>query len=777
MIRHVGSMVFVVLLLLGGRSGAEESSPKMRAKQLLAARSAAEGLIEGRDQMGADSGGSTAVLIEKRLHDAMLDDSKTHADPKESRGLCRERTNDEVLQALNVLEVNVLESAAQHSPLPVSREVLFDSVGVSRESFRKAALEHYAERHADRLFTQARKRAVERQLRETSLRVGYPPQDHLNVMLSEIAEKKPAKPLRRADILSCEQALEENLGIDKLVLLSEVRTRLSQLALQVLGEIADQYAGQADALKKAADASETAALVSSERIAARLLSAAASRVEQDRSEPNRDAATTLYDVFACVRLLVEAQSLELEKRFLSLHAAGTDCMWPTDVDIDKTIRADIKGHRASEASRTLLRDAFQAEAARRIVTGYVEGGGIPDGSRDALVQRLVAHVTDDEACRKAFEASIQKRLDAGATAVRETISAMQAEDMLAELASVERLGERTVDWLYETERLGVFKSLEAAEEVLRSKEGLRVRAVLESPRLEEADALLLERLNALVVPAEVAHKKQRSLIQKLAREWQNALKQDVAEGVSLSSIRKRWRAEIDARYTNWVASAASVYVTLFPSSVAELEKVLRQHYVSVVESQSVEVKTTEKAMDATQEIETDQRPTEIEEKKLNVPDDEESSAASDSGGSEAVTPMEEALMFARRAPVSLVLSDIGPGSCELRVSYGELGRQRAVQFAPDAADAAVDTIVGGVDPKTLLEALSLRRPRKGFLGIGRRSPDPVDVVVVVESRQVRYRTMVRVREHLGALLEEVSKAEGLDLPEMEWTAASEMPSE
>ncbi len=765
----VGTLTVVAMVLLCGVVAV--GSPKDEAKRILALRSAAEAMAEGRDALVKDAEGKVSVLIENELHEAMLVSPAQHAAPRESAALCRELVRGSAQRSLAALERAALETAKGHSPLPVTREALFKAVGIAPDAFYEAGVKQYVGGHAETLYKAARKRAVERQLRETSLRVGYPSQERADALLVELAKKAgPGRALKRADILKLEPRLQQELGLDKLPLFDEVTTRLRQLSLQVLGGVADQYASQVKAIEKAGSAPESAALVSSERIAPRLIAASQQAAQQERDRPNRDEAVRVYDTFTCVETFAQQKAVALEISALAAYATESGCSWPAESDVEAAVRSDISLHRDPVKSRTALADGFRDRAREQLATAYLAARDGVD--RDALYPRMSTHLKKERACRDAFDQALGACVAAHSQTARDKIATEQAAPLLAELKPVERLSDQTIDWLSVMEHLHPFESLEKARAFVSSKEGLGASHMPTGPVLHEAEERLLARINGLLSPAAEAHAKQKSLILQLAKAWEDALKQDVAAGVALSELRKRWRSEVDARYAAFLEKRDLIYASLFPSNVTELEKILRQHYESLKQKVEVELLAAEKTKDATQEVRTEETPTEVREKRMEVPDDEEEASAS--GGGSGVAEMEEAMAFARRAAVAIVLRDVDDNTCELAVSYGELGQERIVRFEPGADDDVIATIVAGMDPEMLVQALGLERPRGGFLGFGRKRRDPVDVVVLAQSRLVRYRTMVRVRERLGSLLAERASVSGMELPEMEWSAASDM---
>ena len=768
--------ILVALMTIAGDSPGAEGSPKERAKQILALRSAAEALKEGRDGLVEDAEGKSATLVEDELHDAMLSSPADHAAQKPSADLCRKLVGESAQRSLEALEQQALTAARGHSPLPVTREALFEALGTPADTFYKTSTQEIVKRHADPLYKRARKRAVERQLRETSLRVGYPTQGRTDALLEKLTETSKTKPgsaLKRSDILKFEPELQHNLGLDKLPLFDEVKTRLRQLALQVLGGIGDQYEAQIKAVDVAAQTPEAAAKVASERIAPELTAAAEQETEQRRNRPNRDEAVRIYDVFTCVERFAQEKAKALEKSALMAFTKESWSDWPGESDVDTAVRADINQHRDRAKSLAALKSVFRAPARKHLATAYLAARNITGPDAESLQSRLVTHLSDDKACRDAFEKMLETSLAALSNEVRSRIASEQAAPLLTELNTVERLEDKIVDWLSDTEELRPFKALEEARAFLSNREGLGASQMPSSAVLREAEEQLLARINALVEPAAAAHAKQKSLIMQLARSWKDDLKESIAAGVPLTELRKTWRTEVDDRYGAFVEKRDLVYATLFPSNEAELEKILRQHYESLKKEVQAQIMTTEQTLDATQEVQTEQLPTDLREKQAEVPEEEEKEAASDSLGESGVSEQEQALAFARRAAVGIVLRDVDEKTCELVVSYGELDEERSIRFEPGTDDKAIEAIVAGLDPETLVRALGLKRPKRGFLGLRRKHHDPVEVVVLAQSRLVRYRTMVRVREHLAELLADHASKSGLELPELDWSAASE----
>jgi len=769
------AILAISLTTIATHSHSAESSPKDRAKQILALRSAAEALAEGRDGLVEDAEGKSSILMEDELHDAMLGAPANHAAPKQSANLCRALVSESAQRSLAALEEEALTTARGHSPLPVTRDALFNALGTPPDTFYKTSVRQIVERHSDPVYRRARKRAVERQLRETSLRVGYPTQERADALLEDLATEgklKPGSALKRSDILKLEPTLQRELGLDKLPLFDEVTTRLRQLALQVLGGLGDQYEAQIKAVETAARLPEAATPVSSERITPGLTDAARQETEKRRKRPNRDEAVRVYGVFTRVDLFAQEKAKALERSALAAFTRETGCDWPKESDLEAALRADIGLHRDRAKSLAALRDAFRDGAREQLATAYLAARNITGANREALQSRLVMHLSKDGACRSAFEKMLETCLAERADRIRDRIASEQSAPLLLELSDIERLEDRIVDWLSATETLHPFDSLEKAHTFVVNRQGLGATHLPDGPILSETEDQLLERINALVAPAAEAHAKQKSLILQLANKWKGDLKQSIEAGVPLAELRKTWRTEVDSRYAAFLKKRDLVYASLFPSNASELERVLRQHYESLKQEVEAQIMTTEQTLDATQEVETEQLPTDLREKQAEIPEEEEE-AASDASGESGVSEQEEALAFARRAAVGIALRDVDEKTCELVVSYGELDQQRSIRFEPGTDDTAIEAIVSGMDPETLVRALGLKRPRRGFLGLGPKRHDPVEVVVLAQSRLVRYRTMVRVRERLAELLADHAATSGVQLPELDWSAASE----
>lgn len=742
-----------------------QSTAKQEAKRALAVRSAAEWVQEQQELLRTDPEGILSGKLEGIMQQTMLADPGAHAEAGASRKRTEALLREVLQQELRRLEAEGRKRAEAHSPLPVEAETWTRQVGLP-DTERDSWMGQTLETPLREAYPRARAAAVDRQVRDLLEQTRPPDQATVDAWLSSVSDENPDSLLPRNKILGLQARLQQAQGVDQKPLLREARLQLDQQAEAFLHKLADQAAFQQQALKHAAAAPGAGAPVLAEAIRPALLAAVQEALAEDTT--GLKPGETRYDVFLPVQEDASRFADRLERRALmeALEQGGWSV--PDVRAVDAELRRDPRRHADPEKSLRQLADHFREPAQQAVLSGILaRAEGLSAPEHDRLREELARHLTEFPEAGKRFDEQLHALLAERTEPLRETLSREQVAPLMERLETITPLPVREVDRLYAERELRAYAELQD----LRA-EDLLAPALSTSDRwLQEAEHLALKQTNVLLADAEAAHRAQAELLRRLEQDNLEALKQEVEDGVSLGKIRRKWEKDFASRWQSH--PTADSYPGLFAANRRTLEKILRQWYDRLVEASARPSVSGEGSADSEQDIPVEETPADQQEVVIQEPEDTTRNAdAQESAGSEGSSLDPEELDFARKAPVALRVTDVDGDAIELRVYYGELERHRRVRIPSGSGEEDMAALIEGLDPGLWAEAFARHSPKRGWLGTQSKAT-PVPVLVWVESRNVRYRTMIRMRETLSRALDARALEQGLVLPPMEWTAISD----
>ncbi len=740
-LRRPAALGLALGLAAAALAGPDAPTPKQRAKEQLAVRAAASRVLDalraGADGLDEESARLTEALARRMLAEPgafrRADAAKTRA-----RGVARELWRAGLGAALT----NAVRAAQEQSPLPVRPGDVLGVLGADWDRLTAASADAFLSNRYDRLFADARTRAVSIQQREAERAIRYPEPGAVDAQWTALVNEA-GEPAPNAEA-SLSAWITAQLARPAGALFDEVARRLDDAGRAAAAEAARQYARQTNALAGAD-------LPGDARAADRIEPVLRAAVERAAGAARREAEAAgsvapVYPAFSAAlrRAGFEARRIEQE-RLVEFVGRSQAVRLAEDDAVEEMVRDPVRHHRAAESAERLV-DVAMDKARDRLAAAY-------DGPARAAY--FAEQLRGDGPAARAF----RRLADTAVAAVLPAARARAAERQLAPLADGLNPARAAPDELVARWHDRGSRGAGTVDEALARLKEEGLEASVPALIVESAEQLVA-RVDARVRAACAALDGQLQIIRDLEREKAEALQRDVASGRPVDRIIREWRDALAARWAEAVP-AGSPYTRVLARAEDQLEKTVRQLY---------DARRQERARAAAAEsVPADPVPprTDALERGTDPPETAQDEDRDKKGG------LSDDLLLSG-ADVVLTLTDRS-----LREGLGalQIGDREAAAFTydPAAAQAAADAIFEAVR-EPLTQAMADRgagwgRASGGFLFFRRAKPPEFKIYVIVESHEVRHRTSLLLRKKVNDLLEEWSAANrpGREPVVLRWT--------
>ncbi|MGA0334098.1 MAG: hypothetical protein ACO3NW_09105 [Kiritimatiellia bacterium] len=691
-----------------------------------------------------------------------------YQDPEIARERMKQWLQKELRARGDVLHAEAVDRARSQSPLSLSEEAWSSEVPWSAES-RKMWLEGGSERFVQARYPMARATAVDRQVREQLTAHPPPAAEVVELWLQEIQEATSDHLLDRKQILNLQEKYLKARGLLKPGLLQEGGQRLSEVAREDLQRLADQVIAQQDALQKAALDKRVRAYGMAEAVAQALTEKVkAADAGLSPRDPLRHGPA--LGLWSGIRLEITAAAEKAADEEWKKALREQPFLWPHPEDVQVVFSEGWEPHQAPKKSVNILHARWWGEAKDRWLQQRVAvAKDLTAEQRERYLRQCKERLDRTDVEMTQLMERFNKKIQEVSEPVRWLLAEKQAAPVIEDLRKLYPLPPDQVEYWMEARDCRVFETIQELK-----GEAMDLWKTALPQMLEEAEKLVLDAANRLIKEAGEAHALQRGVVEGLEEDLGKELALDVQAGIPLSSIREKWMEAFENRWNQ--IPAGGQYPALFAANRLLLEKTLRQWYDRMQTDNAAPPLASGNSGETEVEVKSEASPSDLTEEVIDPPENtqEEKSTAEGTGGPEELPEAKQAMAFALKAPIVLVVTDTESNQVRLEVFFGDLQQIRQIDLPSGGTPEAVDQMVEELNPGLWVDALAKVKPPRGFLGLRRKS-EPISVLVYVGSERMAYRTMLMIRERLTAAVEEEAAQRGESLPKMEWSAVPRPP--
>ncbi len=757
---------FACLLMIGVQVAwvtqvrAADGDARMRARHNLVVRSAARRVLDLVQEV-AEAEDRDADRWASGMAAHMLQSPENHVSREQSRKsslvyLARTRHGALVGQ-LN----GIVDEAASQSPLPVTKDAIYERADLEGAEVLVDASRRFAERMIGQTFPAARQQAVARQLDEVRRNQGRPGQADLDERLMALQGQVEGKRLGAEDLDALQDWVAALTETAEQHLFEETRSAARDLSAGMLARIREEFRVQTGALQQLTDIEALpAAAVYADQIEAFLLQQARAAVAAAWAQSDIPP----YELFSVVRADARSQSERMaEQRLLSFvvqwvgeHVSGEQML--------SAIRANPVVHRVPRVSLQRLVEQFRVVDWDEMADRYLASAGV-QGDADRMRKRLA-----EASVQAAWTARVRERVESLLGGIRDQVAGEQSEAVRSAVAGLHPLEGKTVQRLWEQIPE---HSIGNREQALLTLEllGLAVADGAEREKwIEETDTRVVDAVQAGVALAFAAQREQLARVTAIEQDRREELAQDVADGVTLDVLREKWREDFRERWSRGEdPQLVEQYPGLLPLTEEALEKALRRHFDSVqaaeeaARQEPLEVSEADDGARGEADPQEPVEPTEEDEEIREEDADDEDAAPGmpdEATLSDILSGVDVLLFFLPEQEEQDVLVLTPLGSWRGTLSQG------AGAHARDEVFALLKPALEGV-----LQQGAEQQPERGrLLGIFPRKPAParLTIAVLIGSREVRHMTSLLLRQEVERFLADWSNARSQPGIELEW---------
>jgi hypothetical protein len=710
-----------------------DPTPKARAKERLAVRAAAGRVLEELRAAAATQSVDLVVLTDE-LSRRMLADAPAHRQAAQAKDQARSFVRSQRLAALGATLSNAVAAAQEQSPLPIQSGEVLQVLGSEWSEVVAGAADAFLSNHYDRVFADARLRAVAVQQREAEQRMSYPVSAAVDEKWSALVKEDGQPATNALDQLS--GWLAAQAPKDQPAVFEEVERQQGEVGRRMAEEISHQYQRQLAAVAAACDRVPAAALEASQ-IEESLRGEARRAVEEAQRNATAAGRTVPeYPLFAASLRQVEREARRVEQQRLMASVEGWTDFDVTEGAVVKELEREPAKYRRAEESADRLAESATAAVRDRLAARH---GG----------EKQAAHFADLLRGDQAAAARLRERVRAEVAKVLPAARARVAEWQLASLSDGLRLDRAFPDAVVAQWQDQGCRAVEKVDDALaRLKEA---GESAEAPKLiEEAATQVVARVGARVRAACEALGAQLQLVRALEKEKAEALQRDVVAARPVDKILREWRDELAARWST-AAGPESPYRKLLARTEDQLNKAVRQLYDA--KQQEVAQATPVQATDSERKEPVPPQTTAVD-KGSNPPEVDRDEDRDRKGGLG-----DETLLGSADVILNLTDTSLREARVVLKSADQELA---AFGYDPAQAQAAADAIFAAVR-EPLARVLDERaavwsRKSGGLFSFLRAEPPELKIYVIVESNEIRQRTSLLLRRRIKAQLDEWSAA-------------------
>lgn len=751
---RLGLVCALVLLVVPARAQtnpAETASPRDRAREILALRSAAGQVMEELGQRSSTQSWDTVQLTEQ-LTEKMLKDPAAHRRPGDSRNRSRTLAEQQQRLALEQALSNAVSAAQARSPLPIRREDVLEMVGPSWSDELNRSLALFLSNQFASVFSGARLRAVALQQKTALEGLRFPETGELDARLLALwsARKDRAAVLQGRDFDQLGDWLKSLPGRPAGPLFEEVEQQLGEASARRKEDIRRQYDHQLRALQERME-QLPARFITRAAIAAELRAAAEADVTA-RQLQAREAGSPIpvYPVFQVIQSNAWHTAGQVEANRLTAYLRESGQPRIESHRLQDAIAREPARHRTRADSEQIFRTDLLTTVRDDVATAYARKAGAPDQARSDLRDALGA---PDETGR-AFQEQLNQALAAALEPARASVAEEQYEAHFGFIPDAEPLSDELLNRIQD--RNG--QPATALDEILALLPDHP--DVDPAGLLEETTALALQHFNLAMADGYGALQEQAKLVRAVEADRREELARDVAAERPVDEVLKAWTADFTRRWKTVAATQNSRYEEPLAATRDLLNKTVRQLYDAQKKEDAAPAATATPGNPSPAAAAVSPR-----ENQRDEPEDTEDKAEVEQH------TLEEQLLVPCDA--SLVIRDVSPNECEAVLRIGLEAAPVRVRFAPDAAEQAATALFEGLRPALagLVDKQKTKwKSSRNFLGFRRKEAPELRFYMVVRSREIRHQTSLLLRNQISELLEQWSETNHPGQPvTLDWT--------
>ena len=745
------TLALLALPALAQTNSAGPESPRDRAREILALRSAAGQVMEELGQRSSTQSWDTVQLTE-RLAEKMLNDPAAHRRPGDSRNRSRQLAEQQQRLALEQALSNAVSAAQARSPLPIRRADVLEMVGPSWNDEINRSLALFLSNQFSSVFSGARVRAVALQQKTALEGLRFPEAGELDARLLALwqARKDRAAVLQGGDFDQLGGWLKSLPGRPAGPLFEEVEQQLSEASARRKDDIRRQYDRQLGALRERTEQVPARAITRS-AIAAELRAAAESDVAM-RQLQAREASSPIpvYPVFQVIQSNAWHIAGQVEADRLAAYLRDSGQPRIESQRLQEAIAREPARHRTRTDSEKIFRGDLLPTVRDEVSAAYARKAGAPDPARNELRDALGGA---DETGR-AFQEQLNQSLAAALEPARASVAEEQYEAHFGFIPDAEPLSDELLARIQD--RNG--QPAAALDDILALLPDHP--DVDPAGLLEETTALALQHFNQALADGYGALQEQARLVRAVEADRREELARDVAAERPVDDVLKAWTADFTRRWKTVAATQNSRYEEPLAATRDLLNKTVRQLYDAQKKEEAAPAATATPGNPSPAAAAVSPQ-----ENQRDEPEETEDKAEVEQH------TLEEQLLVPCDA--SLVIRDVSPNECEAVLRIGPQADVVRVRFAPDAAEQAATALFEGLRPALaglVDEQKTKWKGGRNFLGFRRKETPELRFYMVVRSREIRHQTSLLLRNQISELLEQWSETNHPGRPvTLDWT--------
>lgn len=566
---------------------AQESTADARnqAKWNLSSQTAARGLVDSLTEFAKGDAETTALLVDG-MSNAMLADVALHAsfDTSKKQSI---KDFESALEALVMDEVKQAVAFANlQSSIPVTEKDVLDKVGEAYWlEVKTKALSALKENHFEKLFQEARLRAVlkQRYLLESGL--SYPDYKSLNAELSRLSAAAVAGGMSPEVSRDAFAELSDYIAgfsdVEADLLFEELAGIQTSLGDQKEAAVYAQYELQMDYIKQLSALEALPADLLDEAAIQKYLSESLQKWEMERQSDTVKISSVVlpapeYPLFDASSAYLDYVIAGLETKRFEKFIESVDFKAPSVAGTLKILKKDIELHQSAEDSLALIEDQIILDKTSDLVSDYI--ASIGGASSPEQVQYITDRMTREGSFGSIAYAQLNASYAPTYEKARERLVQQQLKKSFPEVAASAPISPEMVEAYFIARP---YDHIPTINDALRY---MKKSGVVASDLLDETKAQVSEYFEAQTQTGKAILLGQIRTVLRVENTLGEALALRVRENEPYEVIYSDWEALYDQRWATSPEAKLIENVELYTLSADVLDWAARQHYESPIVS-------------------------------------------------------------------------------------------------------------------------------------------------------------------------------------------------
>ncbi|WFB35178.1 hypothetical protein P3T73_13515 [Kiritimatiellota bacterium B12222] len=761
------TLMFCCASLLSFHAISQDLDPKLRAKQSLALRAAAQEVRQVLNQQATWTP-EKLTAVSTPLSQAILENTPGYQQKEKGKSLAHAWLIQWRLADFDTQKAAALNAAQLQSPLPLSEADVLKRVGTDWQNQARQGAVAFADAALDQVYAQARESALIILKQQLISSLVYPSQAAVDQALGTLNKKQkdPSLPLTESEILSAPLSLTHPaLPFENL--LEELSTEPALVNQTFLKQLAKQYQHQIALATQPLQAAPQTDLWTATDMQQRM-------IESLNASPqaNVEAHPPVYDVFESVIRWTEMAAAQWEQnKIAALLKQGYPGQLSQEV-LEQWMTQDLSQHLILEESITLLHPQALKTQTPLLTAALVQQA--PASRQSGLQSYYLSALQTDEALGTFWQNQLTQTLRQQLPPLRQKLAQQQLNQQLPFLQPEAPLPESVLLWFADQglSEATTFSQLNDAFELPENPEPML---------LTETKSLALQNLNAKVQPALQSYTAQIQIIRELETENMDDLKAAVAQGQDADTLYTHWLQLWQSHWQLEIKNQDPLWQDMMPRTENELRKSVRQWY-EAIEKTTAEQQTTaaSEASPLSSTESPDPRSPEMTlvEVPLEPVSDPQGSAAEEvSDTTEAAGEKKEDAgitqeleNFRGKSDGVLAFSDLGNGDCRLLFGAPDGKGALSIGFDPENVDASAQKIADALRGplRDVLNGTDSANEKGGFRLFSRAKEPTLSMLFQVDSPKIRHQMSIQVRQRIQSEIDAWAAEKGQTAPTLLW---------